>query len=160
MESFLHNPTGTPLPCGPCVLVQPRQGVFGLHDSTEPKAPESCDSCTLFSTWPQSFWVLRFNRTLRAREPCGSRTSSPEPRSLLSTVRPNCRTLGPCDSCVLIRPRHEVFKASQTAEPKVPGSPDPCSLFSSSPQSFWALRFNRTLRVREPCGSRTSPLAP
>ena len=69
-----------------------------------------------FSTSPQSFWAQRFNRTLSAREPCGSRASSPALRSLLSTTRPNCRTLGPCGLYVLIRLRHEVFEPCGSIE--------------------------------------------
>jgi hypothetical protein len=61
---------------------------------------------------------------------------------------------------VLIRLRHEVFEASRPAESKAPRSVDPCTLFSTSPQSFWALRFDRTSSAHEPCGSRTSSPAP
>jgi hypothetical protein len=160
MESFLHGPTGTPGPYDPSVLARSRHGVLRLHDPTEPKAPRSSDPCTLFSTSPQSFWALRFNRTLSAREPCGSRASTPALRSSLSTARPNPRTLGPCDPYVFSFGCATKFEAWGSAESKAPRSFDPCTLFSTSPQSFWALRFNRTLSARKPCGSHASAPAP
>ena len=160
MEFFLHSRPERPDLTVRASSFDHVREFLGSHDPTEPKAPESCDPCTLFSTSPQSFWALRFNRTLSTHEPCGSRASSPALRSSVSTARPNRRTVGPCGPYVLIRLRREVFGASRPAESKAPRSADPCPLFSTSPQNFWALRFNRTLSAREPCGSRTSPPAP
>jgi len=141
MESFLHSPTGTPWPYGPCVLVRPRQGVLRLHDPTEPKAPESCDPCTLFSTSPQSFWALRFNRTLSAHEPCGSRTSSPVLRSSVSTARPNWRVPGSCDPCALLRPLRKIFRLCDPADSRLPRPCGCCSL-SHCAGSFLGFRLN------------------
>lgn len=66
-------------PCGLCVLIRLRHEVFEASRLAQSKAPGSSDPGSLFSILPQSFWALRFDQTLSAREPCGSRSSPPAP---------------------------------------------------------------------------------
>ena len=94
-----------------------------------------------FSTSPQSFWALRFNRTLSARKPCGSRTSSPVLRSSVSTARPNWRVPGSCDPCALLRPLRKIFRLCDPADSRLPRPCGCCSL-SHCAGSFLGFRLN------------------
>ena len=97
------------------------------------------DPCSLFTNSPQSFWALRFNRTLSACEPCGSRTSPtrgvtgrkrdrPRYRVLVSIARPNWRVPGSCDPCALLRPLRKIFGLCDPADSRLPRPCDRCSL--------------------------------